>query len=134
MLVLHVERELMNDAEEEKMIEDAINYLIAQSKCDTNKLSDGYHTFSELYDHRIALFIALCHNRTDAWKSVMHSDESIMAGWFIAGIGREQGEQITYHLPLSLWDTLHCEVLTKAPKYDGHSPSDVVKRLLRINE
>lgn len=24
--------------------------------------SDGFHTFEELYDHRITLFIALCHN------------------------------------------------------------------------
>lgn len=24
------------------------------------EVSDGYHTFDELYEHRVALFIALC--------------------------------------------------------------------------
>ena len=28
------------------------------SDIDTNLISDGYHTFGELYDHRFALFLA----------------------------------------------------------------------------
>jgi hypothetical protein len=39
--------------------EDAINTLIAGPLINTNQISDGYHTFGELYDHRISLFIAL---------------------------------------------------------------------------
>jgi hypothetical protein len=37
-------------------------WLIDLKACgmDTNRISDGYHTFGELYDHRIQLFIALC--------------------------------------------------------------------------
>jgi hypothetical protein len=27
---------------------------------DRNDISDGYHTFKELYDHRVKLFVALC--------------------------------------------------------------------------
>jgi len=35
---------------------------LPQKKCDEiiENYSDGYHTFKELYDHRITLFIALC--------------------------------------------------------------------------
>lgn len=60
-----------------------------------NKISDGYHTFGELYEHRIALFIALCRaiegTENDAWKMPPKD------GWFLMGIGKEKGKQITYH-------------------------------------
>lgn len=38
-----------------------VNDLIAKlPESDKAKVSDGYHTFDALYDHRCALFIALC--------------------------------------------------------------------------
>ena len=111
---------------------------------------DGYHTFDELYDHRITLFIALCkliagvgflftkelgkvsslEKNMPVWRSKAHHDGSVWDGWFILGIGKEKGEQITYHLPLSRWDeTGFAETLEKAPEWDGHTPDDVLKRL-----
>src|SRR4051812_9247234 len=69
---------------------------------DTNLISDGYHTFGELYEHRIELFIALCRRNQDiAWKSLTHSDGSSIEGWFLMGLYETKGEQITYHLPMS---------------------------------
>jgi hypothetical protein len=101
--------------------------------------SDGYHTFNELYEHRISLFIALC-SEIDArtptgyvWRSHRHSDGTMFEGWFLMGIGTEPGDQISYHLPLARWpdtDWLGTERLT-APEFDGHTAADVLTRLKR---
>lgn len=103
----------------------------------TGLISDGYHTFNELYEHRIILFIALCkwlklsvEKEHQPWRSLTHHDGSVFIDWFIMGIGKEKGKQITYHLPLSKWDeTNFVETLEKAPKWDKHTPSDVLERL-----
>ncbi len=105
---------------------------------------DGYHTFDELYDHRITLYIALCKHKHDLyaienpgkhkiWRSKVHSDGSIWDGCFILGIGTNKGEQITYHLPLSRWDeTDFVEEIEKAPEWDGHTPEDVLARIKKL--
>lgn len=103
---------------------------------------DGYHTFEELYDHRITLFITLCricaNDITEykfiyVWRSKLHSDGSSFEGWFVLGIGKEKGEQITYHLPLDRWEeTNFAETLEKAPEYDGHTSGDVLERLKNL--
>jgi hypothetical protein len=49
-------------------------------------VSDGYHTFAELYQHRFALFLALCRALEMGWKSRLHADGTMYPGWFIAGI------------------------------------------------
>lgn len=99
-------------------------------------ISDGYHTFDELYEHRITLYIALCrklsqiHYKGFIWMSKLHSDGSKFDGWFVLGIGKEKGEQITYHLPESKWDECYfAEELEKAPEFDGHAPSNVLERI-----
>lgn len=109
---------------------------------DANKVSDGYHTFGELYDHRITLFIMLCNliyrsngsftERNFPWKSKLHSDGTSWEGWFVAGIGREKGYQITYHLPIDRWDELNVTALDKAPEWDGHTPNDVLERIKHL--
>lgn len=109
-------------------------------------VSDGYHTMDELYDHRISLWITLCRIRyestvgmlgwsTEVWRSKNHSDgEPAFGGtWFVLGIGKEAGKQITYHLPIALWDkTYFAETLDKAPEWDGHTSNDVLERLKNI--
>jgi hypothetical protein len=107
---------------------------------------DGYHTFGELYDHRIVLWIALCratkalgiecdHPR-NVWRSKKHSDGEICFGTgtqFLLGIGNRKGEQITYHLPIKDWDECDfAETLEKAPEFDGHTSDDVMERLRKI--
>lgn len=100
---------------------------------DKGEISDGYHTFNELYEHRHILFIALCKKSDNVWKSMKHSDNSEFKGWFILGINRQQGKQITYHLPLSKWhDCDFAETLDKAPLYDNHKSSDVLKRIMEL--
>jgi hypothetical protein len=98
-------------------------------------MSDGYHTFDELYEHRHALFIALCRELKGfpIWRSRRHHDGSTYEGWFIMGIGSSPGEQITYHLPERLWSAVpFAVVLDCAPEWDGHTPEDVVQRLYAL--
>ncbi len=116
------------------------NMLPVAPPCDC----DGYHTFSELYDHRIELFITLCRNLHDllqienpgkyqVWRSGAHSDGSTLDDWFILGIGTADGRQITYHLPNSRWeDCFFAKELVLAPKWDGHTSDDVLERLKTI--
>ena len=109
-----------------------INWLIKALKVDTNEISDGYHTFGELYEHRIELWIAFCkRNHDNSWRSKRHSDGSEMPGWFVLGYGVQEGKQMTYHLPMKYWKRLDGVIkrYSKAPKWDGHTAADVIERL-----
>ncbi len=121
----------------------SLNAVIKSGQLDTNLISDGYHTFGELYEHRLELFIALCkiinstdyleHQPSPVWKSKLHSDGSSFDGWFILGIGTSQGNQITYHLPMSKWEqTDFAPEWEVAPEFDGHTSKDVLERLKNI--
>jgi hypothetical protein len=99
----------------------------------TGETSDGYHTFNELYEHRFALWMALCRFVGGAWRSWLHSDGTFYNGWFVLGIGVPAGEQITYHLPLRLWDETDFAVTTdRCPVFDGHTSADVIKRIAAL--
>lgn len=104
---------------------------------------DGYHTFNELYEHRFALWQALLsafdkigeewgREGIEIWKSKLHSDGTHIEGWFVSGLGKDKGSQITYHLPISLWDDCYGIELEKAPDFDGHTSDDVLNRLKQI--
>lgn len=97
-------------------------------------VSDGYHTFNELYEHRHMLFMNLLQlkwdlNHDDAWKSKVHNDGSSYEGWFIAGMDALKGKPITYHMPMEYYDLCPGNELDKAPEWDGHTSADVIKRL-----
>lgn len=111
-------------------------------------ISDGFHTMDELYDHRITLFIQICKTlvtiekvksdkvvmiQRPVWRSKLHHDGSSYEGWFILGINKEAGMQITYHLPISRWEeTNFAETLEKCPEFDGHSSPEVLERLKNL--
>ncbi len=122
--------------------EEAINVLIKDA--DTNLISDGYHTFGELYEHRIVLFIALCKmynnwraytsGRNYVWRSLKHSDGTSFEGWFVLGMFDEKGKQITYHLPMSKWDECaFAKTIDQSPEFDGHTAGDVLERVKNLN-
>jgi len=97
---------------------------------------DGYHTFKELYQHRYILFIKLCNvlqTRDDApvWRSKLHADGTMFEDSFIMGIYKEEGKQITYHIPIKKWEETDfiAETLDKAPEFDGHTSDDVLERI-----
>jgi hypothetical protein len=118
-----------------KMDVGVLNSIIKSvQNIDKGQISDGYHTFTQLYAHRNALFIALAEQVSvtpgKVWRSEAQSDGVRQDGWFLLGIGKEAGKQITYHLPLKEWNKCaFAETLDKAPEYDFHSSDDVLERI-----
>lgn len=99
-------------------------------------ISDGYHTFEELYEYRM-LYNALSFNLLyekgiKVEKSLRHSDGELCfgGGWFIVvaelpGIG-----QISNHYEVKDWDLFKVsDVEIPSIAYDGHSPKNVTERL-----
>jgi hypothetical protein len=98
---------------------------------ETNDISDGSHTFGELYYHRAVLFAVVCNSHSDvSWKSKQHEDGSMFPGYFVVGIHTPEGDY-SYHYDLSEWDMFKVPELGYAPKWDGHRPSDI-DRLLSL--
>ena len=104
----------------------------------TGWISDGYHTFDELYSHRTALLAALVRTLPKfSWKSRKHADGTMYNNMFIVGIDFPNG-RITYHVEnyepngQSNWDIFPCKELDSAPKWDGYTPEIVVDRLRHI--
>ena len=96
-------------------------------------LSDGYHTFNELYHHRAVLFSVICNMFPDkAWKSKKHSDGTMYDGMFIVGIKTPQG-QATYHYDIDpYWTMFDVPELAIAPEWDGHTPDDAINRVAAL--
>jgi hypothetical protein len=116
----------------------------AKGHMDLGMVSDGFHTFNELYEHRSALFCALAAEyQGDAWKSRKHADGTMYPGFFVAGIPigmrpirRNDPDTsavdsiITYHLEDKWWEFLpNATELELAEPWDGHTPQMVVARL-----
>lgn len=89
------------------------------------EISDGYHTFDELYEHRTALFATICNMLPKlSWKSFKHDDGTMYDNCFIAGIHTPEGDY-SYHCDNKYFYmfALTPEV-EKAPPFDGHKPCD----------
>jgi len=120
-----------------------IKHKLIRAEGENLEVSDGYHTFDELYEHRIELWITLARicrrqelqvgefpDQPFVWRSKLHDDGSSFDGWFILGIGSFEGQQMTYHLPIARWkDTDFAQTLEKATKWDKHTSTDVISRL-----
>ena len=107
--------------------------LSEEDKSDKGEVSDGYHTFNELYYHRMMLFAVICNTyKEHAWKSDKHADGSMYDGYFIVGINTPEGSY-TYHYKLEDWDLFKVTELQTAPEWDGHKPEDIT-RLLSLLE
>lgn len=118
-----------------------------------NNLSDGYHTFDELYEFRKmynAAFFNLCakldndlfqnhdvieptlsnplYNVHKSWK---HHDGELCfgGGWFIV-VAMLPAGQITNHYKAKDWDLFDIPETDKAKyPFDGHTGQDVIERL-----
>lgn len=103
--------------------------LSEEDKSDKGEVSDGYHTFNELYYHRMMLFAVICNTyKEHAWKSDKHADGSMYDGYFIVGINTPEGSY-TYHYKLEDWDLFKVTELQTAPEWDGHKPEDITRLL-----
>ena len=98
------------------------------------QISDGSHTFDELYYHRMVLFSVICNTYKDkAWKSWKHDDGTMFDDYFIVGVSTLEG-QYTYHYHKDYWNNFHVRELPLAPKWDGHEPKDVTRLLSLVYE
>lgn len=97
---------------------------------DIGSISDGHHTFDELYQHRYALFAAVSQSHPAvAWRSTLHDDGSMYPGMFIAGIDLPTG-LVRYHLPADRWHWFaHARTLNRAPEWDGQGAQADLHRL-----
>lgn len=114
---------------------------------ETGKLSDGRHTFDELYRIRAlyhAAFVnAWTHHVPDGLegprtvKSWKHSDGELCfgGGWFIVVTHLWDGEdgkpsgQISNHYPATDWDLFQVPEVELPPTYDGHTTEEAAERL-----
>ncbi|MFA1509956.1 hypothetical protein ACDN41_12070 [Priestia aryabhattai] len=96
-------------------------------------VSDGYHTFNELYYHRMMLFLVICKTyKNKAWKSWKHDDGSMFNNSFIVGVETPEG-QYTYHYNKNFYELFDVKELEFAPKWDGHEPKDITRLLSLID-
>lgn len=96
---------------------------------DRGSISDDSHTFDELYYHRCILFSVICNsNKPRAWKSWKHEDGTMFPDYFIVGIETPMG-QFSYHYHKDMWDKFNVQELAHSPKWDGHTPDDIVRLL-----
>ena len=94
-------------------------------------LSDGFHTFKQLYYQRMMLFAVIVkQNKDRAWKSLRHEDGELCfgGGWFIVGIDTPEGSY-TYHYENKYFDLFDCEILDYSKHWDGHTEKDVTRLL-----
>lgn len=94
-------------------------------------LSDGFHTFRQLYYQRMMLFATIVkQNRDKAWKSLRHEDGEFCfgGGWFIVGIDTPEGSY-TYHYEDNYFSLFDCEELECGKHWDGHTEKDVTRLL-----
>jgi hypothetical protein len=104
---------------------------------DKGEISDGYHTFNQLYHQRAILFATIVNqNKDKAWKSFKHSDGHYCfdsnGEWFIVGVDTPQGSY-TYHYSKEYWDMFDCQELEYGKEWDGHTEEDVT-RLLSLEQ
>ncbi|MGH1338335.1 MAG: hypothetical protein ACRBFS_19595 [Aureispira sp.] len=120
-----------------------------------NKLSDGHHTFDELYEFRkmynACLFNEWAKNYSpensglhndnimpygvrphyNVHKSIRHHDGELCfgGGWFIVSAKLPSG-LISNHYKIKDWDLFNVPEVEKALfEFDGHNGSDVLSRL-----
>lgn len=101
------------------------------------EVSDGYHTFNQLYHQRAILFATIVNQNKDiSWKSYKHSDGKYCfdsnGEWFIVGIDTPEGSY-TYHYKKEYWDYFDCKELECGKEWDGHTEEDVT-RLLSLKQ
>lgn len=112
----------------EKQLLEAINKgirTLEMQGVNTDGVSDGAHTFGELYYQRMALFnVIVNQHKSESWKSKLHEDGTMFDDYFIVGIETPEGPY-TYHYEMKYWTAFDVRELKNAPPFDGHTAADV---------
>jgi len=140
----------------------AVQELVNGLTTERGQISDGYHSFDELYEFR-KLYNALLFNewgkspklitefvktpnglikqitkaseyQYDVHKSIRHNNGELCfgGGWFVVVAVLPSG-QITNHYKMEDWDLFKIPEVEKAKyEFDGHTIKDVVERMLNL--
>ena len=107
---------------------------LQQEQTDMGEVSDGYHTFNELYYYRMLYNAAFFNLLPKEWvhKSKRHhtGEECFGGGWFIVMANLPTG-QISNHYELKDWDLFQVPEKEFADEWDGHTPQEAAERLHR---
>ena len=99
---------------------------------DKGEISDGYHTFNELYYYRMLYNAAFFNLLPKEWvhKSKKHhtGEECFGGGWFIVMAELPTG-QISNHYEMKDWDLFDIPEKDVANEWDGHTPQEAAERL-----
>jgi len=105
-----------------------------QQEQDMGEVSDGYHTFNELYYYRMLYNAAFFNLLPKEWvhKSKKHhtGEECFGGGWFIVMANLPTG-QISNHYELKDWDLFKVPEKEVADEWDGHTPQEAAERLYK---
>lgn len=129
MDVAHQTRNLVG--KEERLVVMGSSFHVTED----GKISDGHHTFEELYEYRLLYNAALFNTWArlglyGVHKSMKHHDGEpcFGGGWFIVVAELPTG-QISNHYRLSDWRLFQIPEKELPNQYDGHSPAMVAERL-----
>ena len=138
LTIRHIENDayIMLELSIEVFFTDEMIEGLVEERKDMGEISDGYHTFNELYEYRL-LYNASMFNELakqglyDVHKSKRHSNGEIPFGdsnWFIVMAELPTG-QISNHYEMKDWDLFQIPEKEKANVWDGHTPKDVAERI-----
>jgi hypothetical protein len=105
---------------------DVLESLQLRKRIQESGVSDGYHTFEELYDHRCLLFINLCMAQP---RKCAYKIDPNFEGWPALYLELPCG-QISYHVPAKFLP-LFQNTIERDDNYfyDGHKSEDVLEQL-----
>jgi hypothetical protein len=119
------------------------NHVELPEGVSVGQVSDGYHTFDELYECRKVLNALLFNSWAaqgiyDVHKSLRHHDGERCfgtTGWFVVCAVLPEG-QVSFHYPVADWCLFHVPAEPKARyPFDHHTTAGAIKRLTAlINE
>ena len=108
--------------------------ITEQEENDMGQVSDGYHTFNELYYYRMLYNAAFFNLLPKDWvvKSKKHhtGEECFGGGWFVVQANLPTG-QISNHYELKYWDLFDIPEKEFADELDGHTPQEAAERLFK---
>lgn len=112
---------------------------LVKSGVSVGELSDGYHTFNELYQFRMLYNAALfnewaAQGKYGVHKSKCHYDgnQCFGGGWFVVVATLPTG-QISNHYEENNWDLFKIPAYeTALNPWDGHTAKDVFNRLHEV--
>ena len=119
------------DVERLKLISLIISEL--DNPDNTVDISDGYHTFEELYYQRMMLTKAVAlaaitnFDKDTVYRSKLHSDGTMYKDYFIVVFNTPEGN-FSYHYHMMYWGVFDfLKERPNAEEFDGHTWKDVTR-------